>query len=167
MKKFLLIFVVAFLVMVGCSSEDSAAPKEESKPKEEKQTEEVEKDDEPTQEELDQKLKEEAVEADFVELNVDNPPDGKKVKATGEVTLVHESGVGGTFSLTTDEGIYSIQNMSLEEVEEGQEVTAYGTTSSEKAEDGSPQIVATIIEVVDGEEVTAVAEEEKKEEIDT
>lgn len=144
MKKALLASLLGISFLVGCSSDDAAEPVEETKQDVAKDT------NEPTQEELDTKLKEESVPANFVELNIDNPKEGKKVTATGEVGVIYSDGVGGTFSLTTNEdngfGMYTITNLSLTTVEEGQTVTIYGTTTAEKADDGTPQITATIIE---------------------
>jgi len=151
-KKFLVMPILAAMLLAACggnevSKEESSGSSTESKETVQK---DVEKKDEPTQEELDAKLKKEATDADFVELNVDNPPEGKKVKATGDISMVSGDGVGTTFTLTTKEGdgygMYTINNFSLTDVQEGDKVTIYGTTIAEKADDGSPQINATIIE---------------------
>lgn len=148
-------------VLSACGSDDVEEVSGDSTPVEEvtrpplsdaaKQVLEAGKENEPTQEELNVKLKEEATQADFVELNVDNPPIDKKVFAAGTITFVNDSGLGGTFTLTTEEekgiGIYTIFNLTSDfEVQEGQYVTIYGTVSPDKSEDGSPQITATIIE---------------------
>lgn len=101
---------------------------------------------EPSEEELAELMREEAEPAIFTELNVGQPPVGKKVTATGSVIQVIEPGVMGTFSLQTDDGTFIIMNSTKVEVEEGSKVTIYGTVAVEKAADGTPTINAVIIE---------------------
>lgn len=101
---------------------------------------------EPSEEELAELMREEAEPAVYNALNVDQPPVDKKVKATGKVTGVKEPGMMGTFSLQTDDGIYTIMNLTKTEVEEGRKTTIYGVVAVEKAADGTPTINAVIIE---------------------
>lgn len=84
MKKVLFVFVVAFLVMAGCSSEDSAAPKEESKPEKVKQ-EEVEKE----QSEKDEK-KEETDNEDGILTKVGQTTVDDRIGATVELLAIKE-----------------------------------------------------------------------------
>lgn len=110
--------------------------------------EDVEND--PTQEELNEELKQDAVRADFVELNVDNPPKDKKVFVDGEVSSLKE-GALDEFIITSKEGngngMYSIQlaNTTNVEFKEGDIVRVYGTVDN-KNELGFPQIFGTILE---------------------
>lgn len=108
--------------------------------------------DKPTQAELNEILKEEAVEADFVELNVDNPPMNKKVFVDGEITVVTENGALDEFIITSKEnednnGVYSIMLVNTTDVEysEGDQIRIYGSVDG-KDEDGLPLIFATILE---------------------
>ncbi|MCM3536607.1 DNA-binding protein [Priestia endophytica] len=147
MKKLLALPLLAALLLSACGGNEETATETKS----DKPATSEEKKNEPTQEELDAKLKEEATTADFVKLNVDNPPVDEKVTAKGKVSIVYQEGVGGSFMLETKEGsgygMYNILNYSLADVKEDDEVTIYGTTTGKKADDGSPQINATIIEV--------------------
>ncbi|WP_309087396.1 hypothetical protein [Domibacillus sp.] len=101
---------------------------------------------EPSEEELAEQMKEEAVPAKFTELNADKPPVGKKVAATGRVTEVIEPGLTGSFSLQASDGTYVIMNATQTEVEIDESVTVYGIVAVEKAKDGTPAINAVIIE---------------------
>lgn len=104
----------------------------------------------PTQEELNEELKQDAVRADFVELNVDNPPKDKKVFVDGEVSSLKE-GALDEFIITSKEGngngMYSIQlaNTTNVEFNEGDFVRVYGTVDNKNAL-GFPQIFGTILE---------------------
>lgn len=110
---------------------------------------------EPTQDELNAKLKEEATQAIFVEMNVENPPKGKKVYVDGEVSNLIE-GVLDEFIITSKEesgnGMYKIQlaNTTDSEYEEGDIVRVYGSVY-DKDELGFPQIAGTILEKHEGE----------------
>ncbi|OKL36860.1 hypothetical protein [Domibacillus mangrovi] len=80
---------------------------------------------EPSEEELAELMREKAKPAVFTALNADQPQVDKKVTATGEVIRVAEPGMMGTFSLRTDEGTYTIMNLTKTEVEERSKVTIY------------------------------------------
>lgn len=108
--------------------------------------------DETTQKELNEHLKEEATEIDFIKANGNEIEKGTLVKASGTVGTIDPNGLrGGDFALTTEEdeglGMYDILNLNTEEIplKEGQEVTIFGSYN-DKDELGMPQIVATIIE---------------------
>lgn len=140
MKK-LLIAIVSLVIISGCSSE----PKETVK----KVPEVSQKNNEPTQDELNEKLKSEAVRADFVELNGGKAEMNKRVFAVGEVTIVIKEGSMGEFTLTTVDGdgygMYTVKNVLGTEVNEGDQVKVYGPFTG-KDDLGFPTISATIIE---------------------
>jgi hypothetical protein len=146
MKK-LLVLLLSIGLLTACSDAKETSSKDLSSNTSSTDVEDVSN--EPTQEELDAKLKEEAQQANFKALNEDYSA-GQKVTATGKVSFVYEDGVGGSFSLETNEdggyGMYNIKNFALSEIQEGQEVTIYGTTTGNTANDGSVEINATIIE---------------------
>ncbi|MGG3623878.1 hypothetical protein ABES25_10035 [Bacillus gobiensis] len=132
----------------ACTSNEESASAEPYQPDD---TEEVsKKDDEPTQEEINAKLKEEATQASFVELNSDSAELDKKIFIDGEVAVVLKEGTLGSFTVNTEEkegsGIYTVNDYSMmDQVTAGDKVKVYGTYSG-KAEDGSPLINATIVE---------------------
>ncbi|QTD40436.1 hypothetical protein [Sporosarcina sp. Te-1] len=141
MKKIFVLMLTA-LLLTACGSNES----------EKEEPVALEKDSQvstPSQEELDAKLKEEAKEYSFVELNSDEVAKDEKVKLTGEVSAVSGSGVNSTFTLTTKEndgvGMFSVKNFSLEDIADGNTVTIYGTYNG-KNDVSMPEIVATIIE---------------------
>ncbi|MEM5014135.1 hypothetical protein WKH57_25840 [Niallia taxi] len=145
MKKILLISV---LLLSACSSEEEVTKKTVAT-ETQTDTNQVEKED-MTQEEANEQLKKEATQADFVEINVDNPK-GKTVFIEGEVSLLTE-GVFDEFVLTTEEGpnehgMYGIQlaNTTDAVYSEGDKVKIYGVVNG-KDENGMPQIYATILE---------------------
>lgn len=131
-------------LLAGCGDEEKVVKEEKVDQTESKEQAE------PTQAEKDAKLKEAAVEADFVELNVDSPPVGKEVFLTGEVILTSESELGEALSVTTEEkdgtGMYTILNMSDVTVEMGKTYKVYGSVIGKKADDGTTQILGEIIE---------------------
>ncbi|MBT2717958.1 hypothetical protein [Bacillus sp. ISL-57] len=141
MKKLLFVGLSA-LLLAGCGDKQ----KETSGDVEGNKTEETVETKGLTQDELNAKLKEEAVEADYKELNSDNAPDKKKVFVKGEIGSVFEEGILGTFILNNENGIYTVNLLSVDEkYEAGDNVTVYGTTNG-KDETGNPQITATILE---------------------
>lgn len=136
------------LMLVGCGGNDTES-KDEPAPKKEETTK-TENKAEPTQEELNEKLKAEAVEANFVELNSDKAETNKKVFATGEVSAIKEDGIFQSFTLTTKEGegngMYSISDVLKEtEYAEGDTVKVYGVYTG-KDDLGFPKIESTVIE---------------------
>lgn len=150
MKK--IIFMSSLLLLLGACSSNEETSKEEQ-PKEEVNEEQQKPKSEMSQEELNELLKEEATKAEFVELNVDNPPNGKSVYVDGEVSLLTEGVIStmSTFTLTSKEdsgnGFYYIDliNTTDEVVSEGDQVRVYGTVDG-KDENGMPKITATIVE---------------------
>lgn len=138
MKK-LLILLLASSLLTACGSEETAIPKEEKTTKEESNSE-------PTQEELNEKLKAEAVQADFVELNDPGAEMDKKVFAIGEVSSIKEDGIFQVFTLTTEDGMYSVTDVLKEtEYTDGDTVKVYGTYKG-KDDLGMPSINSTVIE---------------------
>lgn len=149
MKKILVSMLAILLVfaLVACSNGDSEE-KTTSKTEEIVNKESTEKG--PSQQKLNEKLKKEAVKADFVELNVDNPPEGKKVYIDGEVSALNK-GPMDEFVLTSKEdkgnGMYMIKLANTTDVEfsEGDQVRVYGVVNG-KDDTGMPKVLATIIE---------------------
>ena len=143
MKKLFYIGALSALLLAACGGEE-ATPKEDT-PVEETSGES----NEPTQEELNAQLKEEATAISFVAANAGEVPKNAKVTLKGVVKVIFSEGVAGKFSFTTTEGegygVYTIVNLSMTEPVEGNKVTIYGTFDG-KDESGIPQIVATIIE---------------------
>ena len=144
MKKLFYIGALSALLLAACGDEEDATPKEDTPV-----VETAGETNEPTQEELNAQLKEEATAIDFVAANGGEIAKNTKVKTTGVVKVISSEGVGGEFMLTTTEGegfgVYTIVNLSMTETAEGNEVTIYGTFAG-KDDAGMPKIVATIIE---------------------
>ena len=143
MKKLFYIGALSALLLAACGGEEDT-PKGDT-PVEETSVET----NEPTQEELNAQLKEEATAIDFVAANGGEIAEKTKVTITGKVGTVMSEGVGGIFTVTTTEGdgfgMYTIANFSMTETAEDAEVTIYGIFAG-KDEAGMPKIVATIIE---------------------
>ncbi|MFP7171962.1 hypothetical protein [Terribacillus halophilus] len=108
--------------------------------------------DEPTQEELDEQLKKEAVKGDFVKINGDQVDEGEKIYLEGEVSVVlSEDSIMPEYSFTTKEddgyGVYSIIDLSSNGVpEEGDKLKIYGTYSGRDEMHGGPKITVTVVE---------------------
>lgn len=147
--KILVATMVVGLVLSGCASKPTATKvADTTKPV---VTQKVA---EPTQAELDAKLKSVAVKADFVKLNgYEAENKDLKVKVTGKVSVVDDSKKiedFDCFQLTAKEGngygIYTIINIMPIPVKEGDTVTAYGTVNAEKSKYGGIGITSTVIE---------------------
>jgi len=150
MKKLIYIGALSALLLTACGGEEKAAPKEETPAAEEKEaTDKVAETKGPSQEELNEKLKAEAIKLDFVAANGGEVAKDTKVTITGKVTNINEEGVGGTFTVTTTEGdgygMFTVKNFTLKDVTMDSEVTVYGTFDG-KDELGAPSIIASIIE---------------------
>lgn len=146
MFKRLAVLFALVLLMAACSEEET----EPAATQEEIETEEAAG---PSQEELNEQMKEEAIEIDFVEANGGDLAEGTKVKATGELSALDPSGLrGGDFMLSVEEGdgfgVYDVSNFNTVEIplEEGQTVTVYGTFAGPEEGTSMPMITATIIE---------------------
>ncbi|ODV57260.1 hypothetical protein [Lysinibacillus fusiformis] len=149
MKKLFYIGALSALLLIACGEEE-AALKEEAPVSEEKDTtDKVAETKGPSQEELNEKMRSEAVELDFVKANGGEIEQDTKVTISGKVTNITEEGVGGTFTVTTKEGdgygMFSVKNFALKDVTVDSEVTVYGVFDG-KDELGFPTINATIIE---------------------
>ncbi|EGO86269.1 hypothetical protein G8S49_11070 [Clostridium botulinum C] len=110
---------------------------------------------EPTQQELNEKLKKEAVKADFVKINGHEKENANlKVFAEGKISCVDYKKVMDvfpSFSLKQKEGkgygLYHITNLfSKEGFKDGDIVRIYGTVNKVKSKTGYPKIIATVIE---------------------
>ena len=147
MKK--IILMSSFLLLLGDCSSNTETTKEE-KSKKEISTEQQENKNDMTQEELNEQLKKEATRADIVEINVKNPPIGKKVYIDGEVDVLTEGAID-EFLITSKEskglGVYKIKLFNTPDVEfkEGDQVRIYGRITG-KDETDTPEISATILE---------------------
>lgn len=144
--KRLIVILTAGILLAACG-EGESAPVESQ---EVGSTEEKAAESEPTQEELNAQLKEEATEIDFVKANGDEVEEGTKVKATGEVSNLIDDTLM-KFTLATEEGegfgMYSVAGFNTTEadISDGQTVTIYGTYAG-KGDTGMPAINVTIIE---------------------
>ncbi|WP_018934329.1 hypothetical protein [Gracilibacillus lacisalsi] len=116
----------------------------------------TEEDSEVTQEELDEQLKDEAVEADFVELNSGEAESDQRVFIEGKVLDEPEEKLQ-EFMVSTYEGdgygIYIVKDFDPgAEFKEGDIIRAYGIYNGKHEELGGPLITATLIENVDFDE---------------
>lgn len=150
MKKLFYIGALSAFLLTACGEEEKAAPKEEAPVTEEKETaDKVAETKGPSQEELNEKMRSEAIKLDFVKANGGEIEQDTKVTISGKVTNITEEGVGGTFTVTTKEGdgygMFSVKNFALKDVTVDSEVTVYGVFDG-KDELGFPTINATIIE---------------------
>lgn len=142
MKRLFYVSALSVLLLAACGDETKVDPKVETSSEQVETTE-------PTQEELNAKLKDEAITLDFIAANGDEVEKDTKVTITGEVTTVMSEGVGGIFTVTTTEGdgfgVFNVKNFTSDEVVEGQTVSVYGTYNG-KDETSMPSIIATFIE---------------------
>lgn len=149
MKKILFMLVAVMLLLVGCGGEDSSEHKENDK--QDASTEQQENN-KPTQEELDAKLKKEAIEADFVAINGGEVEDGTKLYADGTVDLILEEGAIDTFSFSTDDGLYTVKSLDIDStVSEGDFIRVYGTYAGKEEGTGIPLLSVTVIEPIENE----------------
>lgn len=149
-----LFILIAGLVVIGILMGDSetAAPNNSINSSESDSTtsEDEETSNEPTQKELDDKLRNEAVELDFVAVNNGEYTSSDLIKASGIASVVVSTNAGDEFMLTTEEsedgyGIYEVVIMRTGvDLEEDDEVTVYGTLDTDS--DSIPRIIATIVE---------------------
>ncbi|MCY8127154.1 OB-fold putative lipoprotein [Bacillus spizizenii] len=99
--------------------------------------------DEISTEEKHQQIRKEAQDADFVEINVDNPPD-KIVRIEGKVSAIENAEAGGKFIISSKEkngyGIYNVFALFPTNFKENQTIILYGSVQKEKAENGGPLI---------------------------
>ena len=154
--KQILVVVAAVLLLGACGqvqrheslpepgekTETSAVPEEST----------VEEDAaEPTQEEINEQIKAEAVEIDFIKAQAAEYAKYARVKATGEVKLKDDL----NFVLSTEEGdghgLYDITYLNTTEVqfEDGDIVTVYGSYDGPDGREDLPIIRVTIIEPVE------------------
>ncbi|CAG9608069.1 hypothetical protein [Pseudoneobacillus rhizosphaerae] len=144
MKKLILLLFTSLVLMTGCSEEKKLTEEYTNKKNIEESISE------PSQEELNEKLKTESVQADFVELNSDQAEIGKKVFTTGEVSIIKEDGIFKTFTLTTKEnngyGMFTITDiLKSENYQDGDTVKIFGTYAG-KDDLGFLKIDSTVIE---------------------
>lgn len=99
----------------------------------------------------DEKFREYAKEADFVAINADDYDPQDPYKITGEVSALAGTEYGSEFMLTVEQkdgfGIYTVTIMDDNvNINDGDTVTAYGTFSENRASDGTPNLLAFLIE---------------------
>ncbi|MEK4922405.1 hypothetical protein MKX78_10835 [Cytobacillus sp. FSL R5-0569] len=149
MKKAFVTILTTSFILFACGGNEETT--KEEKPKKEVNVEIQKTNDDNTQEKLSAQLKEEATKADFVELNVDNPPNGKKVFIDGEVSSLIKDDFVSEFILTSKEndgyGMYKIKLLDStdQDFNEGDQVRIYGGVSG-KDDTGTPEILASILE---------------------
>jgi hypothetical protein len=137
-----LFIILSMCLLVGCSSNK---PTEEAAGQTTDSNESVEE----TQEELNEELRNEAIEASFVKLNGDEVKEDTPLYLEGEVsTILSDTGLQ-TFSFLTTEpegsGMYTIVNATIDKASEGDQVKLYGKYAG-KDDTGVPKINVTIIE---------------------
>lgn len=146
MKK---IILLAALLLSACGSEEEIT-KESVRNEVQTNVEPQVSNEDLTQGELNEKLKEESTRADIVEINVENPPIGKKVYIDGEVDVLTEGDID-EFLITSKEskgyGVYKVKliNTTDEDFKEGDQVRVYGAITG-KDEIDTPEILATVLE---------------------
>ena len=138
MKKLLYLGALSVILLTAC---------EEEKPDTEVETRLVTT--ESTQEELNAKLKSEAIELDIIAVNENKVKADTKVFAKGIVSeLVTEESGNFEFVLTAEgkePGMYGIENYALADTNYGAEITVYGTYNGLNNL-GIPTITATLVE---------------------
>lgn len=151
MKKILYIGVLSALLLTACAEED-AKSKEETPAAEPTEVKKEPVITEPTQEELNAKLRSEAIELDTVAVDSNKIKVGTKVFVKGEVSTLHtDEIVEGDFLITTTEGeesgMYSIENYELAHPSEIAKLTVYGTYEG-RNDMNIPTITATLVETL-------------------
>lgn len=149
MKKILYTGALSVLLLTACAEED-AKSKEETPAAEPTEVKKEPVTTEPTQEELNAKMRSEAIELDTVAVDSNKIKVGTKVFIKGKVSILHtDQIVEGEFLITTTEGeesgMYSIENYALADTKVGAQVTVYGTYEG-RNDMGIPTITATLVE---------------------
>jgi hypothetical protein len=122
---FIPILVFAFLYILGSIAGPTEFEQESNQSS-------LESESEPSQEELDNKLKKEAVEVDFVTANADQYEEGTKLFAKGTVeSIIDDGSAFPTILFSTKSGdgygMYEVQIFDLDaELKVGDEITIYG-----------------------------------------
>ncbi|WP_173918594.1 hypothetical protein [Halobacillus sp. Marseille-Q1614] len=134
MKKYLII--VGLATLIGCSQSTSANETIEEKP---------------TQQELNEKLREEATAIDFAAINAGKVEIGEKVSIIGGITE-EEGTESSIFTVTTKEedgyGTYTVESMAKDaDYQTGEIVEVFGTYQGTD-EDGTPLIESPVIDAV-------------------
>lgn len=149
MKKIIatLLILNLALALVGCGQTDKQNVKSEQSKKVEERKEEKKE----TQEDINNKVKVEAVKADFVKVNA-GEMNNKSVFTEGQVSSINKDQVMPTFTLTVKGengyGMYSILCIDKEyikNINNGDNVKVYGKVDG-KDSTGMPKITGNIIE---------------------
>lgn len=139
--------------LAACGSQDKTATEANTPKQEEKK---------PSQKEINETFKKEAVKGDFVEFNSDNPPTDKKVFFEGKIdkllsAVEKELKTSDYFMLKTEEnggiGVFKVLNADIdntnkEHFKEGDTVRVYGKFMEKDALTGMPTIASPLIERV-------------------
>lgn len=104
--------------------------------------------DEHTQAQVNDELREQAVEIEHDQATAGEIGEGTQVSSRGVTFAVAEDSTeaGAEFELIAEDGEYLVRNYSMREVEEGHTVTVYGTFDGIDEETGLPAIRATLVE---------------------
>lgn len=104
--------------------------------------------DEHTQAQVNDELREQAVEIEHGQATAGEMGEGTQVTSRGVTFAVSEDSAeaGAEFELIAEDGEYLVRNYSMGEVEEGHTVTVYGTFDGMDESSGMPIIRATLIE---------------------
>ncbi|PGC72641.1 DNA-binding protein [Bacillus wiedmannii] len=139
--------------LAACGSQDKTATETNTPKQEEKK---------PSQKEINESFKKEAVKGEFVEFNSDNPPADKKVFFEGKIdkllsAVEKELKTSDYFMLKTEEnggiGVFKVLNADIdntnkEHFKEGDTVRVYGKFMEKDALTGMPTIASPLIERV-------------------
>ncbi|WP_082232688.1 hypothetical protein [Halobacillus massiliensis] len=133
MKKYLIIFGLT-ATLIGCSASTSA--------NEEK----------PTQQELDEQLRKEAMAVDYVTVSGGEVEVGEKISISGAITAEETSEDKSSYVVTTEEeggyGTYNVENIDPDaNYETGEIVEVYGTFQGTD-DAGTPIIESPVIDSV-------------------
>lgn len=171
-KKASISLVVCFVLIVIGLSMPSSSSNDDSETQAKLENNEEDKviaESEHSQEELNVRLKEEAIEADFVDINSDKVAKGTKLHLKGEVTVIISAKSLGEFSLTTKEGdgygVYDIHNYTAKDldIQEGDVIEVWGVYAGRDDDTGMPTISMTICEKIGSVEPIIGKPEEPKE----
>ncbi len=150
-KVFLTTPLLITSLLVACESADETPNAAETNEATVSQKE-APKEEEVSQDKLNEELKREATAIDFVAANTGEVSENERVKLEGEISVLSPEGLrGGDFTLTTTEGdgygMYNVINMNTVEIpiQEGDAVTVYGVFNG-KDSMGLPEVTAIVIE---------------------
>lgn len=149
-KNILIGLAVCFVTaMIGISITTTNL---ETQSEQEQQAETVDVEEEPTQEELNNKLKEEAVQANFVDINGDKVAKGAKLYLEGKIETIFGTDRLDKFSMSTKEnggyGMYDIVNLVGNgiNIKKGDNIKVWGVYNGKDEKTSMPIIDMTVYE---------------------